>query len=281
MEIGLAILLSAVQLYADFGGCMDIVRGISQVIGIELSLNFKQPFFATNVQAFWARWHITLGAFTKEYLYLPIVMHPKFSRWMKKLKKDNKVWLSSFLKAFCPLMAVWLFTGLWHGTGADYLVWGLYWCLLMTLSKEAKPITDKFLIALHINPKTKAYQCWSALRTGLLFAVGRTITITGSLAGCTVVWKQLFAEHRFWVLFDGSLYTHGLEWLHFIVAIVFMVAMLVVDVIHEKGIKIRALIAKQKLPLRWVVYYGAIIALIVFGMYGPGLTATSFVYGAF
>lgn len=90
VEIFIAVILCVVQLYADFSGCMDIVRGISQIMGIELAENFRQPFFSKSATEFWTRWHITLSAWTKEYIYLPIAMNPKFLKFTKKMKKTEK-----------------------------------------------------------------------------------------------------------------------------------------------------------------------------------------------
>lgn len=281
VEIVLAVVLCVFQLYADFSGCMDIVCGISQAIGIELDVNFRQPFYAKSASEFWSRWHITLGAWTKEYLYLPIAMNPRFMKWTRQLKKDGRAWFSSFIKALCPLFAVWLFTGLWHGTGWDYLVWGLYWCVLMTIGKETAPLCGKLTARLGISTGRKYFALWQSIRTFLIFGIGRMFTVAGGLAGCKTLWNQLFAEHRLWVLFDGSLYTHGLDRKDCYVAIAGVILLLVVDAIHEKGTAIRRTIAAQPLPVRWLVYYVAIFAIVIFGMYGPGYDASSFVYGAF
>ena len=281
VEIFLAVVLCTIQLYADFSGCMDIVGGISQVMGIKLADNFRQPFFSKSATEFWTRWHISLGAWTKEYIYLPIAMNPKFVKYTKQLKKNGKAWHSSFIKAFVPLIAVWLFTGLWHGTGWDYIVWGLYWCILMTVAKEAKPIGDKIISLLKINTEKTYYQIWQSVRTCMIFAIGRMFTVTGALTGCAVLWKRLFAEHRLWTLFDGSLYSHGLDQKNFYVALLGIVIMLLVDIMHEKGKSIRQSIAAQPLPIRWIIYYGAMFAIVILGMYGPGYDASSFAYGAF
>lgn len=253
VEILLAVILCVPQLYADFSGCMDIVSGISQAMGIQLAENFHQPFFSKNAQEFWTRWHITLGTWTKEYIYLPIAMNPEFIKMTSKLKKEKKLWLSSFLKAFCPLIAVWLFTGLWHGTGLDYIMWGMYWCALMTVSKEAKPLTNKLVVALHIDPDTIFFRIFQSVRTYLLFAVGRMFTVAGSLAGCGLLWQRLFAESRFWVLFNGSLFTHGLNQKDFCVIIVGVMIILVVDILHERGEHIRERIGKRRIVIRCIL----------------------------
>ncbi|MFI3214305.1 MAG: MBOAT family O-acyltransferase [Eubacteriales bacterium] len=281
VEMIIAIFLCVVQLYADFSGCMDIVRGISQVLGIELDRNFRQPFFGKSTQEFWARWHMTLGAWTKEYIYLPIAMNPKFLKCTRQMKKVGKGWLASFLKAFVPLVTVWIFTGLWHGTGLDYLLWGFYWCTLMTLSKEAKPLGDKLIKVLHLETERTYYQVWKMIRTSIFFGIGRTIVITGTLTGGCIVWSQVFKEHRLWTLFDGSLYTYGLDQKDFYVAFVGMGLIFVADILHERGVSIRNGIANQVLPIRWLIYYGAIVIVVILGIYGPGYDAASFVYGAF
>lgn len=281
VEIFLAMIFSTIQLYADFSGCMDIVRGISQVVGIDLDVNFRQPLFAKNSQEFWARWHITLGTWSKNYIYLPIALNPRFMKLLNRLKKDGKRRLSSFIQAFCPLIAVWIFTGLWHGTGLDYIAWGLYWCTLMTIAKESRGMSDSLITMLKIKQDGPVYRIFQSVRTSLLFAVGRTFTVAGSLTGFIIIWKQMFAEHRLWVLFDGSLYTHGLDRKDFYVALFGMALMFLVDILHERGISIRAYIAEQKLLIRWIIFYGAIIALVIFGVYGPEYNAASFVYGAF
>lgn len=79
-HIILAIIFYAVQLYADFSGCMDIVSGISNIIGIELDRNFACPFFSKSAAEFWRRWHITLGLWFRDYIYLPIAN----ASWLKK-----------------------------------------------------------------------------------------------------------------------------------------------------------------------------------------------------
>lgn len=158
VEIVLAVILSVFQLYADFSGCMDIVCGISNVIGVQLEENFRQPLFSGSASEFWTRWHITLGAWTKEYIYLPIAMNADFLKWTRRVKKNGKPWSASFVKAFLPLVTVWLFTGGWHGTGWDYVVWGMYWCVLMTLAKETKPLCDKMIRFMKIDVTRKYYK---------------------------------------------------------------------------------------------------------------------------
>lgn len=122
-----AIILSAVQLYCDFSGYMDIVIGISQILGIRLESNFNRPFFSKSAAEFWRRWHITLGAWFRDYVYMPMAISPrliKCSTWVRNHfgKRAGKAMMN-----VVPLAVVWLLTGLWHGTGKAYVFWGIYW----------------------------------------------------------------------------------------------------------------------------------------------------------
>ncbi len=281
MEVLIAVIFSVFQLYADFSGCMDIVHGISEVIGIDLAQNFRQPLFAKSAAEFWRRWHITLGAWMREYIYMPISTNPRFIQWVGGMKKSGRKQLSTFLKNLIPSLAVWILTGLWHGTGMDYIVWGLYWCALIVLSTVLKPYTDKINERLHIHTEGRLWHFWQELRTSIFFGISRMFTVVGGMSGCILLWQRLFRAARLWVLFDGSLYTHGLDQKDFYVAIIGITLILVVDVLHERGIKIRESIAKLPLPLRWIIYYGAIFAILIFGVYGSGYDAASFIYGNF
>ena len=71
-----ALLSSVVYLYCDFSGCMDIALGISESLGVRLDENFKRPFFSKSAAEFWRRWHITLGTWFKDYVYMPLVINP-------------------------------------------------------------------------------------------------------------------------------------------------------------------------------------------------------------
>ncbi len=281
VEILLAVILSVFQLYADFSGCMDIVCGISQAIGINLEQNFRQPFSSKNVSEFWRRWHITLGAWTREYIYMPISTNPRFMKWTWKIKQNGKTELYTFIKNIIPLLSVWLFTGLWHGTGKNYIAWGLYWCALIMLSIETKTLCDNLCTSLNINRQRRYWKIWQSIRVFIFFAIGRMFTVAGGLRACLILWRQLFADARLWTLFDGSLYTHGLDQKDFYVMLIGVILIMIVDILHEKGVKIRETIAAQPLPIRWVIYYSAIFSILILGIYGPGYDAASFIYGAF
>ncbi len=279
-EIFLAALLCTVELYADFSGCMDIVIGAAQTMGITLDENFRQPFFSKSAAEFWRRWHITLGAWFKDYVYMPIAMSPRFMKKAVGIRKKYGNRAGQVFSSAIPLAVVWLLTGLWHGTGADYVVWGCYWGLLITLGTILAPDFKKWAGKLHISTESFGFQLFRMARTLALFSIGRMLTVTGSLKGFANLFSGLFKEHRLWTLFDGSLYRHGLDYKNFCVALVGILLIWASDMLGGH-MQIRETLAKQPLPLRWLIYYGGIVLVLIFGMYGAAFEASNFVYGGF
>jgi alginate O-acetyltransferase complex protein AlgI len=108
-DVVVATVLFAVQIYCDFSGYTDIARGVSKWFGIELVLNFNQPYFATNPQDFWRRWHISLSTWLRDYLYVPL--------------GGNRGGLWYICR---NLLITMLIGGLWHGAAWNFILWGLY-----------------------------------------------------------------------------------------------------------------------------------------------------------
>jgi D-alanyl-lipoteichoic acid acyltransferase DltB (MBOAT superfamily) len=103
----LTLYLFAIQIYCDFSGYTDIARGVSRLFGIELTLNFLQPYFARNITEFWHRWHISLSTWLRDYLYIPL--------------GGNR---HGAFRTYCNLMITMLLGGLWHGASWTFVAWG-------------------------------------------------------------------------------------------------------------------------------------------------------------
>ena len=108
VEILLATLIYAFQIYCDFAGYTNIARGAAKMCGIDLLENFRRPFLSESVQDFWRRWHITLGSWLREYVYIPLGGNRK-----GKLRKQINILITFTL------------SGVWHGVGVHYLLWGV------------------------------------------------------------------------------------------------------------------------------------------------------------
>lgn len=108
----------SLQIYFDFGGYSDMARGLGKLFGFELPVNFQYPYSARSVTDFWRRWHMTLSIWFRDYVYIPL----GGSRRSKAVTIRN-------------LFIVWGLTGFWHGANWNFLLWGLYYAVLLTIEK--------------------------------------------------------------------------------------------------------------------------------------------------
>lgn len=103
----IAIIAFALQIYFDFSGYSDMAIGLGKVFGFTFPENFDKPYMVKSIQEFWRKWHMTLGAFFRDYVYIPL--------------GGNRV---STLRWIINVLVVWFFTGLWHGASWNYVIWG-------------------------------------------------------------------------------------------------------------------------------------------------------------
>lgn len=112
------IIAFALQLYFDFSGYSDMAIGLGKMMGFKLPENFNYPYLSRSVTEFWRRWHMTLGSWFREYLYIPL--------------GGNRV---SKMKFYRNLMVVWFLTGFWHGAGWNFILWGLFFGILIIIER--------------------------------------------------------------------------------------------------------------------------------------------------
>ena len=121
MGVALGVFMYAIQDYTDFSGCIDIARGCAQTMGMTMAENFRRPYFSKTVSEFWRRWHISLGTWFRDYVYIPL----GGSRVGKK-------------RLILNLFIVWSLTGLWHGANWTFIAWGIFYFVLLTIEKLTK-----------------------------------------------------------------------------------------------------------------------------------------------
>ncbi len=273
-----AAVFGAFQLYCDFSGCMDIALGASQIFGIELAENFKRPFFSRSAAEFWRRWHITLGAWFKDYVYMPLVISPRLLAVSGKLRKSVGKRTGKAFITVIPLSVVWLLTGLWHGSGWNYIIWGIYWGILIIVSTVFEPEMKKFAGFAHINTESKGYILFRQFRTFLLFVISRIITIPSKLEATGDIFKKIFTDFAPWKLVDGSIYELVLDMANLSLPIILLVLLLFVSQKQESGVVIRERIEALPLIPRWIFWIAATFVVLIFGVYGVGYSASAFVY---
>ncbi len=277
----LAVILYTLQIYADFSGCIDIVRGVAQIFGIDLAENFKRPFFSKNVQEFWRRWHITLGAWLREYIFYPISFSKVCTNLTIKGKKIFKGHIGKLIPAAFALFFVWFVNGIWHGASWKYIIYGLYYYILTMMGMLFEPVFEKIVKKLRLNTQVFSYRLWQMIRTTCLVMIGMLIFRAKSLKAAWVIFKSMFSFEHIGKLFNGKLFEIGFTRNDFYILVISTIIFFVVSLLQEKGYKIREKISKQNIIFRWTLYYGIIFAIILFGIYGKGYDASGFIYGQF
>jgi len=130
----IATVLFAFQIYCDFAGYSEIARGCAKMLGIDLTANFKSPYMARSIREFWARWHISLSRWFRDYLYIPM--------------GGSRV---PAARGYLNLMFTFLVSGMWHGANWTFLIWGFAHGLFQSAGKLTQPLRGKFMRFLRLE----------------------------------------------------------------------------------------------------------------------------------
>lgn len=269
------------QVYADFSGGIDIVRGASHIFGIELAVNFERPYFARSLAEFWRRWHITLGAWMKDYVFYPLSLSKAFTKLGKATKKifgnNFGLKLPTFLASFVAFFLV----GVWHGSDNKYVIYGLWNSVIITSSIMLEPVYKKIEEKMHIKTEAFGWKFFQIIRTFVIVSIGRIFSRADTLATAFKMIKKMFSAFNIWNLTDDTLPKMFPSEKEFTFMIFMGIVIFAVSLAQEKGIKIRETLEKQNVLFRWLVIISAILALLIFGRYGAGYSASEFIYQQF
>lgn len=276
--VWLAVIGYTVMLYAEFSGTMDAVIGTGEMFGVKIPENFRQPFFAKNVSEFWTRWHITLGAWFKDYIFYPVSL----SKPMKKITiAARKVLGNHFgplISGSVALLCVWLLNGLWHGAGWNYIFFGLYHFMAILLGNIFEPLFIKLCAKLKINRQNISYRIFQSIKMTFFIFVGELFFRAPTLATGFGMLKRMFTNFN---VSNGELLSVGLDIKDYIVLIFAIIILLIGGLLKEKGTNIREKISEKKLYIRWPIYYALILGILIFGAYGPGYAPVDPIYADF
>ena len=284
-SLGGAIILAGaifytIQLYMDFSGTIDIVIGSAEIFDVKLPENFKQPFFSKNISEFWTRWHISLGAFLRDYIFYPLSL----SKPLKKLtawgRKRFGNYFGPLLSGALALLVVWLLNGLWHGAAWNYIFFGLYHFTLIILADLFSPLILKILKIFHINRNNFFYRTLEMFKTTILVIFGELFFRAHGLQAGLQMFKKIFTAFDL-TNFKENILKLGLDKYDFRIIIVTLLIVFVISVLKEKQINIREAIRKKPIYIRWTLYYALILFIIIFGAYGDGYVPVDPLYANF
>lgn len=273
----LAIVLYSFQIYGDFSGGIDIVMGISEMMGIKLNENFRSPLVAKSVTDFWQRWHMTLGEFMEKFIYYPIVLGKNTRKLAKKIRND---YLQKVFAATVATIIVFVVVGIWHGTGWNYVAYGCYQAFWMSTAILLAPVYKSVKEKCHINDKSTIWNSFVSVRTFFVLLLGRFLTRAKDLDQAISWIKRSFVPSIEGVeaLVKNEL---GLDRLNVLVMLAGIALLIGVDIANEKGYYVREHVMKKNVVFRYIVYFVGIFATLIFGIYGAEFTTSSFIYGGF
>ncbi len=243
----LATLFFAIQIYCDFSGYSDIAIGTARILGINLNLNFRRPYLATNIRDFWSRWHISLTTWFRDYVYIPLGGN----------RTTQRRWLTN-------IAIIFVVSGLWHGANWTFVAWGVLhgtYYIVWILYRKWRPQP-----AQHI-----AWQVISRVLT-LLFVVFawiffRANTFTDAIYIVTHLGQNLaFTIDAFNIL--GIMGT---------VIVAINLAILFSVEIGLEYFNLDRRFLQLPRPVRWTAYYGLIGTILLFGVF----SSSEFVYFQF
>lgn len=285
VELFITSLLYVIQLYADFSGYSLIASGCARMLGFDLQENFHAPLLSRNPVEFWRRWHISLMNWFRDYVYIPLGGNRK---------GKTRKYLNS--------MAVFLISGVWHGAGLNFPVWGLMCgaavvvCGLfrerrrLPAGNAARPSAGD--VARRTSPGANetpgmpdgafSRRLW---KTGLNFVTISLIFIfvrADSLVSACGFASRLFSHFDPWVLFDGTLYSLGLPREQVMVLIPALLLMFFADIVIDRyGLQFHEFIMRQDTWLKVLTPALLLTLILAYGVYGPGFDAGSFLYFGF
>jgi alginate O-acetyltransferase complex protein AlgI len=247
----LAVYAFAFQIYCDFAGYSNIARGLGKCMGFDIMINFNLPYFTTNPQDFWNRWHISLSNWLRDYLYIPIAF--KLRRW--------GVWSVVF-----TLMSTFLICGLWHGAKWTFVIWGTYYGVLLVIHKLLTPVYKKLSL-----PKIPFLQeIWFYMKAAFFFHLvcfGWLMFRANSLTQLCNMLHSLF--------FDFNIVHSGVKVIGCSIVFYTWLLLLIEVIQHRKNDLM--IISKLATGWRYAFYYACFLSIMLFGYYG----AKAFIYFKF
>lgn len=258
-----ASFLYTFQIYCDFAGYSNIAIGMSKALGIRVMENFNVPYLATSITDFWRRWHISLSSWFRDYVYIPLGGN----------RKGN-------VRKYMNVMIVFLLSGLWHGAGWNFILWGGLHGAYQVLGALFMPVRKKAAQMIHFKEESVGNRM---VKTAVTFGLVNAAWIlfrAESMAHVLQLVKRL-KEMQLWQLFDGSLYALGLDRANMNLLFLGLLLVIIVDILNEKGYYVASKIAKERLWIRWPIYIAGILVVFICGMWGAGYDAGSFIYYKF
>jgi D-alanyl-lipoteichoic acid acyltransferase DltB (MBOAT superfamily) len=261
--LAVAAVLFSLQIYCDFSSYSNIAIGSAQLLGFKLMKNFNSPFLALSVSDFWARWHISLTTWFRDYVYIPLGGNRKGKA-----------------RRLLNIFVIFLLSGLWHGAEWSFVLWGVINGLYLMLSDLSAPLRKKIVNRFKINRENWFFKTVCRVQTFILISFAFIFFRAKNILDAFAIIKRIFTNFELNKLDTGNFFGAGLDAKDFMVAIIAIIIMLIIDFLSQKMVVKNTLITKP-LAVRWAIYICLIMSITVLGIYGPQYDPSPFIYFQF
>ena len=276
----LLIILYSFEIYADFTGGIDITIGIAESMGIRLAENFRHPFTSKSTKEYWNRWHITMGSWFTDYIFYPLSV----TKTMQKVSKNSRKFFGNAIGKRIPVyiatIVTWYLTGLWHGAGWNFIVWGLLNCLVILVSQELEPLYKKFRAKFPRLVASRGYGCFMIVRTFLLMGLIRSLDCYRDVTTTFYKWGTMLTTFNFGEVAKGlgkiGLTTDNI--------IIITAGIAVLSLVNLLNLRCSDKLRERLVGREWISYMLfalVLVATLLFGAYGIGYDASQFIYNQF
>lgn len=275
-----AVLAYSVQQYCDFSGGIDVIMGVAELFGIKLTENFKRPYFSRSLAEFWRRWHISLGAWMRDYVFYPLAMTKfvdKISKFCAKKFSERSYVIAQM--TICNI-AVFLLVGIWHGPEMHYVIWGLYNGIVIAIGAIMEPVITNFREKRGIKDNSLGFIIVSILWTFLIVNFGWFFDRSSTVSGAFTLIKSVLTNFGLSDFGLSSLSGLGLNIKDYCKVAYGVILLFGVSLTEEiKGISVREKIVSSKRWIQWPIIYILIFTFAAFAVSTEGTTA--FMYAQF
>lgn len=259
-----ATLLYGIQIYCDFSGYSTLAMGAGRTLGFALTENFDAPYLAPTVSEFWRRWHRSLTGWFRDYIYIPLGGNRK-----------------GRIRKYMNIMIVFLVSGIWHGNGWKYLIWGGLNGFYQVAGDVLMPVRRRIAKGFRMGGTGKVHRMLQTIVTYILIDFTWIFFRAESTGRALRMVRGMIAEFELSVLWDGSLYIYGIEQTEFIFLFIAIVLLAVVDYLHYHKRYVLDLMKAWHWTVRTCLCACMLMSVIIFGVYGVNYDVGTFIYFAF
>lgn len=264
-ELVLAAVFFALQIYCDFGSYSLIAIGAAKIMGFELMENFNTPYFACSIREFWSRWHISLSTWFRDYLYIPLGGNRR-----GRVRKSVNI------------MIVFLASGLWHGADWSYVVWGGIHGAYQVIGDYLASFREKCIRKLRVNTACFSWKFLQTTVTFILVVFAWIFFRADSIGDAFHYIRRIWMRPTPWVLFNGEIFTLGLDRPEMNILLVSICMLGLVDLVrYRKKMTLDVFLMQQNLWFRGGIMIGLVVLIFVCGKYGVGFDPQQFIYFQF